>query len=97
MPGTVTDPVLRKRLNDIQQRLAKGIASVDPHHRLRASPFTYRVIAGHALEIVYRDVTRIDETEVLGIKRLIGDHCFCAVTPQSAETLTVSFVVPLDE
>jgi hypothetical protein len=40
-------------------------------------------------------VARIDESEVLGVKRLIGDACHCSVTPQTAETLTVRFVVPL--
>jgi len=97
MPGSVTDPVLRQRLTDIQQRLARGLEQVDPHHRLRGHPMQYKVIAGQTFEIVFRDVPSIDEAEVLGVKRLIGEHCYCTVMPQTAETLTVRFVVPLAE
>jgi hypothetical protein len=97
MPGSVTDPVLRQRLTDIQQRLARGLEQVDPHHRLRGHPMQYQVIAGQTFEIVFRDVPSIDEAEVLGVKRLIGEHSYCTVMPQTAETLTVRFVVPLAE
>ena len=55
----------------------------------------YNLIAGQTIEIVYRDVPSIDESEVLGIKRLIGEECFCRVTPQTSETIVVRFVVPL--
>lgn len=95
IPETVTDPALRARLNEIQQRLSRGLAGVDPHRRLAGRPATYRIISGRTLEIVYRDVPSIDEAEVLGLKRIIGQQCFCSVTPQTAETLTVRFVVPL--
>ncbi len=94
-PDTVTDPVLRARLLEIQERLNTGLKAVDPHHRLTGRPVSYRIIAGQTFEIVYRDVTSIDESEVLGVKRLIGEQCYCRVTPQTAETLTVRFVVPL--
>ncbi len=95
MPHTVTDPALRERLSEIQRRLSDGLAKVDPHHRLRGRPTSYQVISGETFEIVYRDVSRIDEAEVLGVKKLIGEQCFCSVTPQTAETVTVRFVVPL--
>ena len=52
------------------------------------------VIAGQTLEIVYREVPQID-AEVRGVKRPIGDECFCSVTPSTAETLTVRFVIPI--
>jgi hypothetical protein len=97
MPGTVTDPALRERLTDLCDRLARGLEQVDPHHRLRGRPVSYQVIAGQTFEITYRDVPRIEETEVLGVKRLIGQECYCSVTPQTAETLTVRFVIPLKE
>ena len=95
MPHTVTDPALRERLMQIQQQLAEGLSRIDPHHRLVGRPVSYQVIAGQTFEITYRDVPRIDEAELMGVKRLIGEHCFCTVTPQTAETLTVRFVVPL--
>ena len=57
-------------------------------HTDEASRWDYRV------EIVYRDVAGIAEAEVLGVKRIIGRGCFCVVEPQTAETLTVRFVVP---
>jgi len=84
-----------RRLDEIQARLHEGLARVDPHQRLLGRPVSYQLIAGQTFEIVYRDVPRIDEAEVLGVKRLIGEQCFCSVTPQTAETLTVRFVVPL--
>lgn len=95
VPETVTDPALRARLVEIQQRLSSGLEAVDPHHRLAGRPATYRIIAGQTFEITYRDVPSIGESEVLGVKRLIGEQCFCRVSPQTAETLTVRFVVPL--
>jgi hypothetical protein len=68
---------------------------VDPHHRLIGRPVSLQVIAGQAFEITFHDVARIDEAELLGVKRLIGEQCVCSIVPQSAETLNVRFVVPL--
>lgn len=82
-------------INDLQRKLADGLAKIDPHHRLLGRPMTYRVIDGQTLEITYRDVAGIAEAEVLGVKRLIGRDCFCTVSPQTAERLIVRFVVPL--
>jgi hypothetical protein len=82
-------------INELQRRLADGLASVDPHHRLLGRPVSYRVINAQTLEITYRDVAGIAEAEVLGVKRLIGRECFCTVSPQTAESLTVRFVVPI--
>ncbi len=95
MPAPVIDPLMRARLDEIQRHLQEGLAKADPHHRIQGRPVTYRVIAGQTFEVVYREVPRIDEAEVLAIKRLIGEQCFCSVTPATAETLTVRFVVPL--
>jgi hypothetical protein len=92
---TVTDPALRERLSEIQKRLAEGLGRVDPHHRLAGRPVAYQIIAGQTFEIAYRDVPRIDEAELMGVKKLIGDQCVCSITPQTAETITVRFVVPL--
>lgn len=89
------DPALRERLSEIQARLAAGLVRIDPHHRLVGRPVTYQVIAGQTFEITYRDVARIEEAELMGVKKLIGQQCFCSVTPQTAETLSVRFVVPL--
>ena len=97
MPNTISDPKLRSRIDEIQRRLNEGLANVDQHRRLVGRPVSYRVISGQAFEIEYRDVTRIDESEVLGVKRLIGTQCFCSVSPATAETLTVRFVVPLTD
>lgn len=95
VPDAVTDPQLRARVNQIQQRLAASLESVDPHRRLTGRPVSYRVTSGQTLEILYKEVPSIDEAAVLGVKRLIGEECFCSVGPQTAETLTVRFVVPL--
>jgi len=32
---------------------------------------------------------------LIGVKHLISEQCFSSVTPQTAETLIVRFVVPL--
>lgn len=82
-------------ITDLQRKLADGLAQIDPHHRLLGRPVTYRVIDGQTLEITYRDVTGIAEAEVLGVKRIIGQDCFCTVSPQTAERLIVRFVIPL--
>jgi hypothetical protein len=95
VPESVTDPTLRQRLTAMQQRLTRGLEQVDPHHRLRGHPLQYKVIAGQTFEIIFRDVPSIDEGEVAGVRRLIGEACYCTVMPQTAETLTVRFVVPL--
>lgn len=96
VPETVTNPDLRARLSEIQQRLDWGLPAIDPHRRLVGRPVSFRVASGQALEVAFRDVPSIDETEVLGVKRLIGGTCFCSVAPQTAETVTVRFVVPLE-
>jgi hypothetical protein len=82
-------------INELQRRLADGLEKIDPHHRLLGRPVTYRVIDAQTLEITYRDVAGIAEAEVSGVKRLIGRDCFCTVSPQTAESLTVRFVVPI--
>jgi len=85
-----------ERISAIQQRLAEGLAKIDPHHRLLGRPLSYRVIDGRTLEITYRDVAGIAEAEVLGVKRILGRDCYCTVAPQTAESVTVRFVVPLE-
>ena len=95
LPDAIRDPARRARLAQVQQRLTEGLGQVDPHHRLAGRPVSYHVVSGQAFEIVFRDVPSIDESEVLGVKRLIGEDCYCRVTPQTAETLTVRFVIPL--
>ncbi len=94
-PKGVTDPALRERVNRIQRQLTDGLAAVDPHHKLAGRPVTYRVASGRTLEIVFKDVMGVTESEFLGLKRLIGEDCYCSVLPQTAETLTVRIVVPL--
>jgi hypothetical protein len=82
-------------ITNLQRKLADGLAKIDPHHRLLGRPVSYRVIDGRTLEITYRDVAGIAEAEVLGVKQLIGQDCFCSVSPQTSERLIVRFVVPL--
>lgn len=79
----------------IRHRLADGLERIDPHHRLRGRPVSFRVIDGRTVEITYRDVAGIADAEVIGVKRIIGRDCSCTVSPQTAETVTVRFVVPL--
>jgi len=85
----------RERLTELQHRLTDGLEKIDPHHRLVGRPVSYRVIDGQAFEITFRDVPGIAEAEVSGVKRLIGSDCFCTVLPQTRESVTVRFVVPL--
>ncbi len=82
-------------ITELQRRLADGLAKIDPHHRLRGRPVTYRVIDGKMLEITYRDVAGIADAEVLGWKRIVGQDCSCSISPQTAERIVVRFVVPL--
>ena len=91
----VTDPKLRDRLSALRASLDEGLERVDPHHRLRGRPVSYEVTDGQTLEITFRDVPSIGESEVLGVKKLLGGKSFCSVSPQSAERLTVRFVVAL--
>src|SRR5258705_374624 len=86
---------VREAINELQRRLADGLAKIDPHHRLFGRPVSYRVIDGQALEVTYRDVAGIADAELQGVKRLIGRDCSCTVSPQTAESVTVRFVVPL--
>ena len=87
---TTTDAI-----TELQRRLADGLATIDPYHRLLGRPVTYRVIDGQMLEITYRDVAGIADAEVNGVKRIIGRDCSCSVSPQTAEQISVRFVVPL--
>jgi hypothetical protein len=83
------------RAAEIQHRLTEGLGRIDPHHRLAGRPVTYRVRDGRMLEITYRDVAGVADAELAGVKRLIGGDCSCTVSPQTAECVTVRFVVPL--
>jgi len=87
---TATDTI-----TELQRRLADGLARIDPHHRLLGRPVSYRVIDGQMLEITYRDVAGIADAEVNGVKRIIGRDCSCSVSPQTAEQISVRFVVSL--
>jgi len=82
-------------ITELQRRLAEGLAKIDPHHRLLGRPVCYRVIDGQMLEITYRDVAGIADAEVNGVKRIIGRDCSCSVSPQTAEQISVRFVVSL--
>lgn len=88
-------PSSAEAITDLQRKLADGLARIDPHHRLLGRPVTYRVIDGRTLEVTYRDVAGIADAEVLGVKRIIGQDCSCSISPQTAEQLTVRFVIPL--
>ena len=85
-----------EQLAELQHQLAEGLARIDPHHRLLGRPVGYRLIDGQTFEITYRDVPGIAEAEVLGVKRILGRDCYCTVAPQTAESVTVRFVVPLE-
>jgi len=82
-------------ITDVQRKLADGLARIDPHHRLLGRPVTYRLVDARTLEVTYRDVAGIADAEVLGWKRIIGQDCSCSISPQTAEQLTVRFVIPL--
>ena len=82
-------------ITELQRRLADGLAKIDPHHRLLGRPVSYRVIDGQMLEIIYHDVAGIADAEVNGVKRIIGRDCSCSVSPQTAEQISVRFIVPL--
>jgi hypothetical protein len=62
---------------------------------LRGRPVAFRVIDGQSLEITFRDVAGIAEAEVLGVKKILGKDCYCTVSPQTAESVTVRFILPL--
>ena len=79
----------------IQRRLSDGLARIDPHHRLAGRPVKYRILDGRTLEITYRDVAGVADAELAGVKRLIGGDCSCTISPQTAESVTVRFVVAL--
>lgn len=86
---------MSEEIHEIQHRLAEGLAKIDPHHRLLGRPVHYRIIDGTTLEITYRDVPGIADAEMLGVKRLLPRDSFCSVAPQTAECVTVRFVVSL--
>lgn len=83
------------RVDDVRRQLDLGLARINPHHRLLGRPVSYRVIDGSTLEITFKDVAGIAEAEVLGVKRVLGKECYCTVSPQTAESVTVRFVLPL--
>lgn len=83
------------RIDAIRRQLDQGLARIDSHHRLLGRPVSYRLIDGQTLEITFRDVAGIAEAEVLGVKRMLGKESYCTVSPQTSESVTVRFVVPL--
>jgi hypothetical protein len=91
----VTDRAPAAAAAALQRRLNDGLARLGAHHRLAGRPVTYRILDGRALEITYRDVAGVADADLAGIKRLLGDDCACSISPQTAESLTVRFVVAL--
>jgi hypothetical protein len=91
----VPSTVVGERVAEIRRSLSEGLARIDPHHRLLGRPVAYRLLDGASLEIAYRDVPGIADSEVLGVKRLLGKECYCTVSPQTAEMITVRFVLSL--
>lgn len=96
MPGSVKVLAAQQRVAAIKASLATGLEKVDAYHRLHGRPVRYQLTAGQTLEVTFRDVPSIGETEVNAVKRLLGGKSFCSVSPQSRERLTVRFVVPLE-
>lgn len=96
MPGSVKALAAQQRVAAIKDALATRLEKVDPYHRLHGRLVRYQLTAGQTLEITFRDVPSIGETEVNAVKRLLGGRSFCSVNPQSRERLIVRFVVPLE-
>ncbi len=95
MPRLAAGASARDQVDVLRKRLDGSFQNVDPHRRLAGRPVTFRVIAGRTLQITYRDVLRVDEAELAGVQKLLGEGAAFSVTPQTAETMTVRFVVPL--
>jgi len=85
----------QEKANELRRRLTLGVPGIDPNHRLAGRPVTYRVLDGTMLEITYKDVPGIADAEISAVKRLLGVASSCSVSPQTAETVTVRFVVEL--
>lgn len=96
MSGGVKSQATDTRILAIRQSLATGLAKVDPYHRLRDRPVRFQLTAGQTLEIAFDDVPSIGDTEINGVKKLLGGKSFCSVSPQSRERLTVRFVLSLE-
>jgi len=96
MPGSLTVLAAQQRVAAIKDKLASGLAKVDPYRRLHGRPVRYQLTAGQTLEITFRDVPSIGEAEITAVKRLLGGKSFCVVSPQSRERLIARFVVPLE-
>lgn len=97
MSDSVTDPRVRKRISEIQEKLTRSLERADPHHRLVGRPLAYKVVSGQTLEITFQEVPRIDESELMEIKRSLGESCYARVLPETERSLLVRFVVPLTE
>jgi hypothetical protein len=92
----VRNQAAETRIHEIKRSLATGLAKVDPYHRLRDRPVRFQMTAGQTLEIAFDDVPSIGDTEINGVKKLLGGKSFCSVSPRSRERLTVRFVLSLE-
>lgn len=88
------DRARQEAAGQVRRRLEEHLPRIDPHHRLAGRPVSYRVLDGRTLEITYRDVAGITDAELGAVKRLIGGTA-ATVSPQTAESVTVRFVIEL--
>jgi hypothetical protein len=89
------EPALHDVLTALQQRLAEQLPLADSNGRLAGRPITIRPVDRQTIEVIFREVPQVSETEVRAVRRIVDLPTFCTVSPESESTLTVVFICRL--
>ena len=79
----------------LQQRLNEQLPTADSNGRLAGRPMSIRPVDRQTIEIIFREVPQVSETEVRAVRRIVDMPTFCSVSPEGGRTLTVTFICQL--
>jgi hypothetical protein len=76
----------------IQHRLAEQLPAADQNGWIAGRPVTITPLDQQTIELVFHGVPQVSEAEVRAVRRVLEMPTFCSVSPESADTLRVTFL-----
>jgi hypothetical protein len=91
--------VLTTPLNElivaIQQRLAEQLPAADQNGWIAGRSLTITPLDQQTVELVFHGVPQVSEAEVRAVRRVLEIPAFCSVSPETSDTLRVTFLCHL--
>ncbi|MGQ0715606.1 MAG: hypothetical protein ACT4PJ_18055 [Gemmatimonadaceae bacterium] len=83
---------LNELIVGIQQRLADQLPTADLNGWIAGRQVTITPLDQQTIELVFHGVPQVSEAEVRAVRRILDMTAFCSVSPESADTLRVTFL-----